>query len=224
MASSAGGTSGLRELGAGTGCERTRLRIDQRDLSAWNSLAPTKSSQQKDRGPVYVRARGHRPAPGSGSGAHVRHLALELPFPRHVGTASRLRDAEIDDPRDAVASHDDVLRRHVPVHEPQQTPLFVAGLVRGVQTVQDRGDNRDRDSDRDVQSPLARQPEKARERLAVDVLHHEAQTALFRVDVEDADDVRVADAAGEARLVDEHRDEVRIPRQGGVKALDGHGA
>ena len=45
-----------------------------------------------------------------------------------------------------------------------------------------------------------------------------------RDDVERRDDVRVADARGEARLVEEHRDELGIARRALVQALDRDGA
>ena len=58
------------------------------------------------------------------------------------------------------------------------------------------------------------------ERLAVHVLHDEEELAVRRDDVERRDDVRVADARGEARLVEEHRDELGILRELRVQPLD----
>ncbi len=58
------------------------------------------------------------------------------------------------------------------------------------------------------------------ERLALHVLHHEEELPLRRHDVERRDDVGVADARGEARLVEEHRDELGILRVLRVQPLD----
>ncbi len=71
---------------------------------------------------------------------------------------------------------------------------------------------------------LARHPGEPQQRLAVDVLHDEEKLAALRDDVDGLDDVRVADARDDARLVQEHRDEVRIPGVALVKALDGDDA
>ena len=57
---------------------------------------------------------------------------------------------------------------------------------------------------------LARRANEARERLALDVVHDEEELALVGDDVERRHDVRVLDARGEARLVEEHRDELGI--------------
>ena len=67
---------------------------------------------------------------------HVRDLAFDLPVPRGLGRAEGLRDPEVEHPRDPVASDEDVLRRHVAVHEVHRLSPLVGGLVRCVKAVQ----------------------------------------------------------------------------------------
>ncbi len=59
----------------------------------------------------------------------------------------------------------------------------------------------------------AHRAQALRERLAGHVVHDEQQLARLRHDVERGHDVGVADARGQAGLVDEHRDEVGIERE-----------
>ena len=62
--------------------------------------------------------------------------------------------------------------------------------------------------------PRSERADEARERVALDVLHHEVVAGLALADLEDGDDVRVVDARGEARLVEEHLDELLLVRRG----------
>ena len=68
---------------------------------------------------------------------------------------------------------------------------------------------------------LRRRVEEVPGRVALDVLHHEVVAGVGRADLEDGDDVRVVDAGREARLVEEHLDELGVPRQVLVQPLDG---
>ena len=102
--------------------------------------------------------------------------------------------------------------------------VLVLRLVRGVQAVEDRRDDRRGDARRDRNLPLLRRLHQLGERLAGDVLHDDEDLALGRDDVERGHDVRVTDAPAEARLVEEHRDELGILRELRMQALDGDGA
>ena len=55
---------------------------------------------------------------------------------------------------------------------------------------------------------------------AVDELHHDEERVVGGTDVEDGDDVRVRQTSAEARLVEEHRDEVLVLREVRQNALD----
>jgi hypothetical protein len=57
-------------------------------------------------------------------------------------------------------------------------------------------------------SPCAGGADEARARRPVDVLHRHVELAVLLAEVEHLHDVRVAQARADARLVDEHRDEV----------------
>ena len=55
---------------------------------------------------------------------------------------------------------------------------------------------------------------------AIDQLHDEEQAAIGGVEVVDLDDVRVIEVRRDARLLDEHRDEVGVRRQRGQHPLE----
>ena len=70
---------------------------------------------------------------------------------------------------------------------------------------------------------LALQPQRFDDLLevrAVDELHHDEVAIVGLPDVEDADDVGVAEPCAEPSLVEEHPDEVRVRRQMRKHALD----
>ena len=62
------------------------------------------------------------------------------------------------------------------------------------------------------------------DRFAGDVLHDEEELAAGGDDVEGRHHVGVPDPCGEARLVEEHRDELGVRRELCVQPLDRHGA
>jgi hypothetical protein len=77
------------------------------------------------------------------------------------------------------------------------------------------------DARRHALAGLQGAPDEARERLAGHVVHDEQDLVVRGDDVERLDDVRVPDAGRELRLVEEHRDEVRVAREVRVEPLDG---
>ena len=103
----------------------------------------------------------------------------------------------------------------------QRLALLVARLVRCVQPLQHAGDDGADHGQRDRRARRPHVLEDAGERLAMDVLHHQEQLVLVADDVDRRHDVGVADARGEAGLVDQHGDELRIARQVRVQPLDG---
>ncbi len=60
-----------------------------------------------------------------------------------------------------------------------------------------------------------------RERVALDVFHHDVVPGVGHPDLEDRDDVRVMDQRREPRLVEEHLDELLLIREMRVEPLDG---
>ena len=63
-----------------------------------------------------------------------------------------------------------------------------------------------------------------RDGVALDVLHDDEELVFFCDDVERRHDVRMTDHRGEARLVEEHRDELGVLRVCVVESLDRDGA
>ncbi len=121
-----------------------------------------------------------------------------------------LRDAEVEDARDAVGPDEHVLGRHVPVHEAERLSALVDRLVRGVQAVERIENDREDHPGRQALVAVARAPDEAGERLAAHVLHDQEELLVLHHDVERRDDIRMLDARGEARLVEEHRREVLV--------------
>ena len=134
-----------------------------------------------------------------------------------------LGDAEVEHARHAVGAHEDILRGHVAMDEPERLALLVDRHVRGVQALERAGHDGDDHARRQPFSTVARALDQARERLATDVLHHEEQLVLAHDHVERGDHVGVLDARGEARLVEEHRRELGVVRVLRMQPLDGDG-
>ena len=138
---------------------------------------------------------------------------------------ARLRDAEVEHARDAVDADEDVLRRDVAVDDAERLAVLVSSprarrAGRGA-----RRHDRARRSCSGMRAPARRAARSRRESDSpCDVLHDEEELALGRDDVERRHDVRVADARGEPRLVEEHRDELGILRELRVQPLDRDGA
>jgi hypothetical protein len=99
--------------------------------------------------------------------------------------------------------------------------LLVLRFMRGVQTVQHAGQDADRDVDGHRVALLQRAAHELGERLSRDVFHHEKHLALGRRHVDGADHVRMLDARGQARLFQEHLDELGIFRELRMQRLDG---
>jgi hypothetical protein len=132
-------------------------------------------------------------------------------------------DAEVDELRDAVVGDQDVLRRHVAVHELERDVVLVFELVRGVEALAGLHDDADRDSLRDLRLVLAGRLVEDAERLAVDPLHDEVEDLVLLAEVEDLGHVGVVDASRERGLVEEHLLELRVLGERRQHRLDGDG-
>ena len=98
--------------------------------------------------------------------------------------------------------------------------VVVARGVRVVERAQDRKRDVQADVERDRPRRVGRGANEARAGRAVDVLHRHVELAVLLAEVEHLDDVRVAEARADPRLVDEHGDEVRVARVLREDALD----
>ena len=151
----------------------------------------------------------------------VRELALERAGPRDVFGDGRLRDPEVEQAGRAVDRDHHVLRRDIAMHDVQRGAALVRGLVRGVEPGERLTRDRDRDVERHASAARPRGVEQHVERHPVHELLHEHDLAARGDDVEHGDHVAVLEPRGDARLVEEHRDEVRILRELGVQSLGG---
>ena len=131
-------------------------------------------------------------------GTHVLGRADHEPALRQrvfLRIVHRLGDAEVDDLGDlfarAIARDDDVVGLEIAVDD--------AELVRGVQSVGDLA----REVDRAARVEGAVFLENGRQRLTVDVLHHEVDDLVRFAVVEDRGDVRMQNASGVRRLARE---------------------
>ncbi len=153
-------------------------------------------------------------------GRHVAQAPLELVVACVLQPPRCLGDAEVQDLRHPIDAHLDVLGRHVPVNEVDVLAAVVASLVRGMEPVQDAGHDGEQHVLWNSLLGLACSDDQLRQRFAVHVLHDQQQLAFERHDVEHGHHVGVTDACRETRLVDEHGDELGVPREVRVKPLD----
>ncbi len=153
-------------------------------------------------------------------GRHIADLPAQHAGARRVGLRAALGDAEVDHLHVPREGQEDVLRADVAVDDVEQLSAIVAELVRGVEPVGDlRGDPRG-EVDREATSLLRQLLDELEEAAAVDELHdHQVGAGVFE-QLLHADHAGVLDAGGEARLIQEHPDELRLTRQVRVHHLD----
>ncbi len=141
---------------------------------------------------------------------HERHLALDLAGDRRRQARLGAGDAEVGQAGDAVDADEDVVRRDVAVDEAQGLLVRAPELVCGVEAGERVEEDAQRDVEREAAVVLAQRALDGVERGPLDVFHDEEDARVVLVDVERRDHVGVVDARGEARLVEEHGDEVGL--------------
>ncbi len=164
------------------------------------------------------------PVDGLGPGLLGRHV-LELPLERAGlrlrGLRRGLRDAEVAELDVALVGDQDVLGRHVAMHDVQIVALGVAAAVRVVERRGHLGGDVDRQRNRQRNAQLAGRLLNRAQVAAVDVLHRdEVAAGLDLPEVVDVDDVRVVQLGRELGLVGEHRDELFVVGQVRKDLLD----
>ncbi len=132
----------------------------------------------------------------------------------------RLRNPEIENARDAINTHHNVLWGHVAMHETQKFTALVTRFVRGMEPRQDLGDHRKRNFWRRELFRLALKTKQTCERFTLHVVHNKEQFAIEGNDIECGHHIGVPNARRKTRLVHEHRHKVRILRVLRVKPLD----
>ena len=156
-------------------------------------------------------------------GGQIRHLAPHHPAVALVD-AQRLRrprQPEVENLHVAVPRDHDVGRRHVAVDNPQRRPIRVGQGVGEVQPPADLATHLSHESRRQMLAGLVDAPPQQRGHVdPLDRLHHQVVAPLLGRELEHLDDVRVDEPRRDVRLVHEHPDELRLPGQPGVDALD----
>jgi len=132
-----------------------------------------------------------------------------------------VRDAEIGDARDPVLADEHVLRRDVAVDEMERAAGVVHQLVGCMQPFERVDHDAQRNLGRKWTSLPGQASDQGVQREPVHELHDEKQPLRTALDRERGDDVRVTNARGEPRLVEEHRDEVLLARDVRVHELQG---
>jgi hypothetical protein len=128
---------------------------------------------------------------------------------RRLHAIGGLRDAEVRDTGEPVASEQDVVRADVPMNDPEVLAAVVVEDVRGLEA----GERVEPDpgADARVDRPADRRQLAADlgERSALDVVEDDEGLAAVKAELANLHDIVVLDGRGEARLVDEHR-EIRL--------------
>ena len=154
-------------------------------------------------------------------GREVGELALDDARLALFELAVRLGEAEVHDLHLAVLRDEHVRRRHVAVDDVERDPVRVRQLVGVREALADLERDVDRGLDRKVAARLLDVLDDRLEVRPVDELHDDEVRVVADADVEDLDAVRVRELRREARLVEEHRDELLLRRQVRQDALDG---
>ena len=139
-------------------------------------------------------------------GRHVPEFPLQdsLLGREHLGA----RDAEIGNLHGALEREEDVLRGHVAVDDLERPAPLVLPLVRVVEPLRGLRDDPRRHPRIEAPPPRLRAREEPAEVRPFDVLHCEELPLVSAVvELVDLHHVRVVEAGGELRLLDEHRPE-----------------
>jgi hypothetical protein len=108
-----------------------------------------------------------------------------------------------------VVRHEHVLRRDVAVHDAERGSVVIGELVGVVESGQGIGDDAQLGADGE-HVPVPQPGADATERLSVQVLHDDEVLAIVLAHFVRLHDVRVIEARGEARLVEEHTEQIRF--------------
>ena len=145
-------------------------------------------------------------------GRQVADLALHRPGLGLVRAIRRLRHAEVDDLDAALVADHEVRGRHVAMHDAERTAVETEPIVRVVQPRRRARRDGQHGMDRQRAAQALGAVEQRPHGLAVHVLHREEIRVAELPDVVDLRDVRVLELGREARLIEEHADEVRVRR------------
>ena len=143
-----------------------------------------------------------------------------MPFARRREPHGRAGDAKVGDARGAVDADQDVVRGDVAVDDLERGAVTVGELVGGVQAGEQVEEDAQREPERQGAPLLARADEDLVEREAIDVLHHQEDALIVLLHIERGHHVGVVHPRGEAGLIEEHGDEIRLLGQVRVHRFD----
>ena len=113
------------------------------------------------------------------------------------------------------------MRADVAMNDLERAPRRVLHLVRFVKACARVGEDAQEHPRRNLEALALARSIELRERVALDVLHREIEDLVLLAEVEDLRDVRVLDARGDARLVEEHLLEANVRGELRQDRLDG---
>ena len=166
-----------------------------------------------------VGAMVERLAPGL-LGRHVIELALDDARLGLIGPQRGLGDAEVDDLALALEREEHVLRRDIAMHDVQRPTAAILLTMRIIEPGAGLHRHVRRRVDRHALAPVAQALEHPIQVAPVDVLHRDVVVLVDLAEVEDLPDVAVRQLHRDARLVDEHLDEVGILAVPRMQPLD----
>ncbi len=153
-------------------------------------------------------------------GRQIAELALHHAGVGLLELGRRLGETEVGELHLAPLGDEDVGRRDVAVNDAQLFALLAEGLVGVAEPATGLDADVDRLLHREALARLAQALDHRLEVHPVDELHDDEVGVVRRADVEDGDDVGVAQAGPQAGLVQEHRDEVLVLGEVRQDALD----
>ena len=155
-------------------------------------------------------------------GGEVAILALHEARVGALELARGLGETEVGNLHLALAADEDVGRAHIAMNDAEQSAFAVFALVRVGERLADLDADLDRDGGWEGAPARAGELHQGLEVCAIHILHDDEVGFAGAADIEDRDDVGVAEREREAGLVKEHVDELGVRGELREHPLDGH--
>ncbi len=143
-------------------------------------------------------------------GRHVANLAFDDPRIRFVTRVLELRDAEIQNAYFALDRNEDVVRRHVAMHDAERRPVVIRELVGVMQTVQRFAKDAQVRRERQRHTAGRRSLDDARERLALEIFHDDDGPTFFFEHFVRLHDVRMVETSRQASFIEKHAPQIAV--------------
>ena len=175
-----------------------RVGLETRVKALLGQQLPEHDPQRKHvETPIEIPTTGHL------LGRHVAKLAADLALPGALGAALGLRNAEVGQANRAIVAEQNVLRRDVSVDHAEDLAVLVLQLVGGVQALGDARDDPGGEPGIETAVAARESDHELGEGAAVHVLHRQVVETVLLAELVDTDDVGMAKADRDQRLVDE---------------------